>query len=162
MIADGNAALPGLTALFLCASLAACDEGSQQRAAPASANEAAPPAASTRWYTAAQQAQGESLFADHCAVCHGDQGQGGSDDWRERLPDGSFPPPPLNGTAHTWHHPLPVLLRVIAYGGANLGGKMPAFDGILSESDSLAIVAWFQSLWSDDIYEQWQQMGGVN
>lgn len=156
-----SAARLSLGGLLLCAALTACDEDDRQSPALTSTDEATS-AAAGRWYTAAQQARGEQLFAANCAECHGDRGQGGSADWRERLPDGSFPPPPLDGTAHTWHHPLPVLMQVIAYGGVDLGGKMPAFEAILSESDRLAVIAWFQSLWSDDIYAQWQQMGGRN
>ena len=80
-----------------------------------------------RWFTATQVERGTQLFADNCSVCHGDKGQGLVDDWRKRLPDGSYPPPPLNGTAHTWHHPLVQLLGTIETGGIPYGGQMPPF-----------------------------------
>ena len=114
-----------------------------------------------RWYTAAQARQGAAVYRDNCAVCHGDQAQGPAGDWRQRLADGSFPPPPLNGTAHTWHHPLPVLMRVISHGGVPLGGKMPGFAATLDEAEMLSVIAWLQGHWSDEIYRHWLLRGGT-
>lgn len=114
-----------------------------------------------RWYSQAQQETGQSVFRQDCAVCHGERAEGLTEDWRQRLEDGSFPPPPLNGSAHAWHHPLEVLLQVINEGGVALGGKMPPFAGQLNEEQKLAAIAYFQSYWSDEIYQQWLQMGGV-
>lgn len=115
-----------------------------------------------RWYTAAQTTVGASVYQQHCALCHGEQAQGLVSDWRKTLEDGSFPPPPLNGTAHAWHHPLSVLLQVLNQGGAAFGGKMPAFADTLNEEQKLAAIAFFQSYWTDEIYAQWLQMGGTN
>lgn len=115
-----------------------------------------------RWYSPDLAASGAAVFAEHCAECHGDAAQGIVADWRERLPDGSFPPPPLNGSAHAWHHSISVLLQVIDMGGGSLGGQMPAFGQVLAEHEKLAAIAWFQEFWSDEIYEQWLMMGGVN
>ena len=119
-------------------------------------------AESGRWYDAGQVAAGAMVFAAHCAECHGAAAEGIADDWRERLPDGSFPPPPLNGSAHAWHHPLPVLLQVIDEGGIALGGQMPAFADVLAEDEKLAAIAWFQNFWSNETYAQWQMMGGAD
>ena len=44
----------------------------------------------------------------------------------------------------------------IANGGAEYGGVMPGFGAVLDESQRHAIVAWFQSLWTDEIYEKWR------
>lgn len=115
-----------------------------------------------RWYASEQAVAGAAVFAGHCAVCHGDEAQGTVEDWQARLPDGAFPPPPLNGSAHTWHHPLSVLLQVIDMGGIPLGGQMPAFEDLLTDAEKLAAIAWFQEFWSDEIYRQWLMMGGVN
>jgi mono/diheme cytochrome c family protein len=114
-----------------------------------------------RWYSSELLGQGQQVFSQNCASCHGEQAQGLEANWRQRLADGSLPPPPLNGTAHAWHHPLSVLVQVISDGGIALGGKMPAFDEILSEEQKRAAIAYFQSFWSDEIYQQWLQMGGV-
>ncbi len=102
------------------------------------------------------------MFTQHCAVCHGPQAEGTVADWRQRLDDGSFPPPPLNGSAHAWHHPRSVLLQVINNGGVALGGKMPGFESLLAREEKLAAIAYFQDFWSDDVYADWQDMGGVN
>lgn len=115
-----------------------------------------------RWYAIAQITAGASVFQQHCALCHGERAQGLVGDWRQKLEDGSFPPPPLDGTAHAWHHPLSVLLQVINQGGAEFGGKMPPFAGVLSEDEKMAAIAYFQGYWSDEIYAQWLQMGGTN
>ena len=108
-----------------------------------------------RWYTAAQVESGESLYQVHCAVCHAADGSATAE-WRTIDPSGNYPPPPLNGTAHTWHHPLEVLQQTIANGGIAFGGVMPAFAASLSRDDRLAIIAWFQSLWPDDIFASWE------
>ncbi len=116
----------------------------------------------SRWYVQDQVVAGRAVFAQNCAVCHDAQAEGTQGDWREKLADGSFPPPPLNGSAHAWHHPLEILLRVIDYGGEAMGGKMPAFIDVLEQEEKLAAIAYFQSFWSDEIYQQWMQMGGTN
>lgn len=136
-------------------SLVACQEQTDTSGANATSS------ATGRWYSEQQLTTGEQVFLDNCALCHGEQAQGLAEDWRERLPDGSFPPPPLNGSAHAWHHPMSVLLQVISEGGVALGGKMPGFADNLSESQMRAAIAYFQNFWSDEIYAQWMQMGGV-
>lgn len=114
----------------------------------------------TRWYNNEQVLVGAQVFAENCAVCHGDNAEGRVSDWRQRLDDGSLPPPPLNGSAHAWHHPNSVLLQVINNGGTLFGGTMPAFVDVLGKPDKLAVIAYFQNFWSDEIYAQWIQMGG--
>jgi mono/diheme cytochrome c family protein len=98
----------------------------------------------------ARIANGQALFTQHCAVCHGEQAQG-DPDWRYRDESGHFPPPPLNGTAHAWHHPWQDLHRVIRDGQNN----MPAWDGVLTEAEIDDTIAWFQSLWPDEVYAAW-------
>ena len=114
-----------------------------------------------RWYSVEQVQKGSRVFQDQCAQCHGVQAQGITADWRMRLEDGSFPAPPLNGSAHAWHHPLSVLLQVINRGGVPLGGQMPAFANRISDKEKLAAIAYFQSFWNDDLYGNWEQMGGT-
>ena len=119
----------------------------------------APETASTvpgRWYTATQVSDGQAAFRQHCAGCHGLQAQG-VPDWRERDAAGRLKPPPLDGSAHAWHHPLAELQTTILEGNAALGGDMPGFGGALSEAEALAVIAFFQSLWTDDIYARWAE-----
>jgi len=110
-----------------------------------------------RWYSEQQVEAGRLLFGEHCSVCHGKQAEGNAS-WKIRLPDGSLPPP-LNGTAHTWHHQLPLLRRAITLGGQQFGGKMPGFGGKLKQHQVDSIIAWLQSLWSDEIYAMWSGQG---
>lgn len=110
-----------------------------------------------RWYSTEQVAVGQKVFSQHCAACHGNLAQGLVTDWKTSLSDGSLPPPPLNGSAHTWHHDMSLLLQTIQKGGVLYDGKMPGFSGTLSESEQYAVIAWFQSLWSDEIYLLWQE-----
>lgn len=160
MLKASNKRPAGAVLALICA-LSGC--GQQDEAVPkAGARDfSALSAKAGRWYTTAQVRRGARLFEDNCALCHGANAQGPAQDWRQRLADGSFPPPPLNGTAHTWHHPLPVLLRVIEQGGVPLGGKMPGFAATMDEAQMLAVIAWFQNHWSDEIYRHWQRRGGV-
>lgn len=113
------------------------------------------PAVPGRWYTVAQLESGRALYAVHCAQCHGADA-GATPHWRKPGPDGHYPPPPLNGTAHAWHHPLAQLDRTIARGGADYGGVMPGFGETLDEAERLAIVAYLQSLWPEAIYANWR------
>jgi mono/diheme cytochrome c family protein len=110
-----------------------------------------------RWYTEQQVTAGAPLYQAFCATCHAVDGSATSD-WRTPGADGNYPPPPLNGTAHTWHHPLEVLDDTIIDGGIAFGGVMPGFGAALSAEDRYAIIAWFQSLWSDDIYASWLEI----
>ncbi len=114
-----------------------------------------------RWYTQAQVEQGNTVFQKNCALCHGERAQGLAADWKKSLPDGSYPPPPLNGSAHAWHHPLNMLKRTVDNGGIPLGGKMPPFKSILSDDEKYAAISYFQNYWSDEIYNAWKERGGL-
>jgi len=95
--------------------------------------------------------RGRTLFAENCARCHGDTAQG-AENWHIPDAQGRYPAPPLNGTAHAWHHPREQLERVIANGGVT----MPAFGGRLNEQQIADLVTYITSLWPDEIYEAWQ------
>jgi mono/diheme cytochrome c family protein len=109
-----------------------------------------------RWYSEAQVEQGARVFAEHCAQCHGLNAEA-TPHWRTANPDGTYPPPPLDGTAHAWHHSLDVLRRQIRIGGIPLGGVMPPFAETLGAAEIDAAIAYFQSKWSDEIYAIWEE-----
>ncbi|WP_426417781.1 c-type cytochrome [Aestuariirhabdus sp. LZHN29] len=106
-----------------------------------------------RWYDLQQVEQGALLFAQHCANCHGGNAQA-TPNWTKPDAQGVYPPPPLNGSAHAWHHSLPKLKAMILDGSQ---GRMPAWRDRLAEHEVVAIIAWFQSLWPDQGYEAWQR-----
>ena len=116
---------------------------------------------SGKWYTTSQLQLGNKLFGENCAVCHGAEGQGLAEDWRKPEADGYYPPPPLNGTAHAWHHPISTLIRTINDGGIALGGKMPGFGQKLSNEEKVALIARINHWWPDDVYKGWIERGGL-
>lgn len=99
-------------------------------------------------------ARGAEVFRQNCASCHGERAQGAFN-WQKPGPDGKYLPPPLNGSAHSWHHPFAQLKQTIQEGTLRLGGSMPAWKGKLSEADTEAVIVWFQSLWPEQIYAAW-------
>jgi len=109
-----------------------------------------------RWYSQQQVSRGNVLYQENCASCHNADASG-STNWRKPDITGSYPPPPLNGTAHAWHHPLSALRLTIKIGGVPLGGTMPAFANKLDPQEIDAILAWVQSHWSDEIYNVWHE-----
>ena len=116
--------------------------------------------AESRWYNDQQVKSGGKLYQQNCASCHGKKAEG-TKDWKKRDANGKLPPPPLDGTAHTWHHPLKVLRGTIRKGGAPVGGLMPAFKDKLSDEEMDSIIAWLQAKWPDEIYAAWSKRNGA-
>lgn len=106
-----------------------------------------------RWFTQEQVKQGGQVYQTYCASCHGAKAEA-TPQWIRPDADGLYPPPPLNGTAHAWHHPYPMLKKTINEGTA---GRMPAWQDKLSDAEVDAVIAWFQSQWPDQGYQIWQQ-----
>lgn len=134
--------------------LAACGENGGKPVAEPSAVAVTAPARVT---DAAQIARGVKIYKANCAVCHGANAEG-APNWHLKGPDGKNPAPPLNGAGHDWHHPMSALKWTIREGTAKLGGNMPAWKGKLSDSDIEAVIAWFQSLWPEEVYKNWALM----
>ncbi len=105
---------------------------------------------------------GGKLYRRNCAVCHGWRGEGTVANWNQPGPDGKMPPPPLNGTAHTWHHPRSGLMLVIRQGTVRIGGNMPAWKDRLNDAQISAIIDHLISLWPEDVYQAWLKRGGYN
>jgi len=112
-----------------------------------------------RSVNSAQIDAGHTIYMQHCAVCHGPGAQG-APNWQRRRPDGGLPPPPLNGSGHAWHHDRLTLKYQIRFGSNPNQGNMPAFNGKLSNADIEAVIAYFQSLWPDEIYAKWYDAHG--
>ncbi len=101
-------------------------------------------------------AQGEKIYAQHCAACHGAklEGQG---DWRKPLPNGRMPAPPHDDSGHTWHHPDQVLFGITKHGlvppyaPPGYQSDMPAFGGTLSDGEIRAVLAYIGSHWSSEV-----------
>lgn len=101
--------------------------------------------------------QGSELFRVHCAACHGVQAQG-APAWRQRDERGRFRPPPLDGSGHAWHHPYAQLHSIIKYGRPKQVSDMAAWGDRLSDQEIGAVIAWFQFMWPDEVFEQWAEI----
>ena len=97
--------------------------------------------------------RGGRIYVTYCAVCHGESGEG-QPHWNVPKSDGTLPPPPLNGSGHTWHHGDGTLYKQIELGGGYLdlpGFKsgMPAFGDQLSHQEIIDVLAYVKNLWGD-------------
>ena len=149
----------GLTALAACQSTPV---NQPEGALPAGAASAKPDIPPLPELDPAQIALGETVYAQNCAACHGENLEGEAD-WKRQNEDGSFRAPPHTAEGHTWHHSDQQLLEAIELGGArlpdNIGGtsNMPPFGGVLTDEEITAVLAYIKSQWPDDIRaSQWQ------
>ena len=97
-----------------------------EQASPALKNRHVP----QRKHDSKRVAKGSTLYQMHCSRCHGRNAEG-TENWHLRDPYGSFPPPPLYGSAHTWHHPEAQLVTIVQTGS----GGMPSFREQLDPSE---------------------------
>lgn len=107
-----------------------------------------------RNFDPAQIQRGEDVYNANCAGCHGPNGVA-TPEWRKPGPDGKYPPPPLDSSAHAWHHSTEVLKKTILKGTPPEIGSMPAWEGKLTEQQVDDVIVWIKSLWSDEIYDVW-------
>lgn len=104
-------------------------------------------------------ALGATIYRKHCAACHGAHLEG-QPDWRLRDAAGRLPAPPHDATGHTWHHPDAVLVAITKQGvakAANLPGydsAMPAFEGVLTDPEIVAVLSWIKAQWPPEIRRQ--------
>ncbi|MEG3637628.1 c-type cytochrome [Magnetococcus sp. PR-3] len=102
--------------------------------------------------------RGEMLYLTNCAQCHGPRGMGQPGVvWNKPLPgdDLKFPPPPLDHSAHAWHHADGLLQRMIQFGGQD--GRMPAWGDKLTPAQIGDILTYLHQLWSPDQLQMQQQ-----
>jgi mono/diheme cytochrome c family protein len=92
--------------------------------------------------------QGQGLYRDHCAACHGTAGEGG------QLPNGDWAAPPLAGNRLVAQEPAANLVRAIALGGfgASTQGRprpfgMPPFAHVLTEDQMAAVATFLRRSW---------------
>jgi len=100
--------------------------------------------------------EGEISYKQYCAECHGVDLKG-SPTWKQRLEDGSLPPPPQDDTGHTWHHPDRQLIEIGREGGdVAFNSKMPAFGDRLTGDEIVSILEFLKSKWDTEAREfQW-------
>ena len=71
---------------------------------------------------------------------------------------GGYLAPALNGTGHAWHHPDEVLFRIIHEGSIAEDSPMRGFAGKLSDSEIVASIHYFKSLWPEEILNRHKEM----
>ena len=108
--------------------------------------------AENRWFNSGQVSNGEVIFQQNCASCHGANADA-SPGWQQAR--GEKAAPPLNGSANTRNKSIEQLIQVIQQGSIQIGGSMPGFKTSLSQREILQVIAYFQSKWSDDVYRKW-------
>jgi len=100
-----------------------------------------------------QVALGRAVYAEHCAACHGADLEG-EPDWQTRRPDGRMPAPPHDASGHTWHHDDDLLFGIVKHGlepyvAPAYESAMPAFEGILSDAEIWAVLAFIKTHWGE-------------
>lgn len=104
---------------------------------------------------AATVTQGAEIYTAQCAACHGAALQG-QPDWRVPGDDGLLPAPPHDASGHTWHHDDETLFVLTKHGLAGVmqnppPSGMPAYDGVLTDTEIIAVLSYIKSTWPADI-----------
>ena len=86
---------------------------------------------------------------------------------RQKLPLGNFPAPPHDETGHTWHHADQWLFEIVKYGGKyhappRYRSAMPAYQEMLSDAETWAVLAFIKSRWPAAIRAQQEQQNAGN
>jgi mono/diheme cytochrome c family protein len=108
-------------------------------------------------------ADGELLYAENCAACHGANLEGQSD-WQSPSTDGRLPAPPHDTTGHTWHHGDGLLFDYTKLGGQaamaaqglEFDSAMPGFGDTLTDDQIWNVIAYIKSTWPDRVQEMQQ------
>lgn len=97
-------------------------------------------------------AEGQDIYAESCASCHGAELEG-APDRRRRNETGRMPAPPHDESGHTWHHSDADLFTITKSGlGTVVPGyesDMPAFEGVLSDAEIKAVLGYIKSTWPE-------------
>jgi mono/diheme cytochrome c family protein len=112
-------------------------------------------------------AKGEAVYVRNCASCHG-RNLEGQPDWQTPDKDGFMPAPPHDESGHTWHHPDRLLFDITKFGvvkAANLKNyktRMPAFEGVLSDDDIIAVLSFIKSRWPADVRKRHDELNRID
>ncbi len=109
------------------------------------------------WRDPAAVVQGQQIYGEYCAACHG-AGLEGQADWQVRDEDGYLPAPPHDPSGHTWHHPDQQLFDITKYGieamvGGGYRSHMSGFADVLTDAEIAATLAYIKSTWPPRVIE---------
>ena len=98
--------------------------------------------------------QGQNIYAQYCASCHGAKGEGKfAEAPREPDATGRRGAPPHTAEGHTWHHGDELLIAYVRDGGMGDPDSfypMPAFGDQLSETDIIQVIGYIKTMWGDE------------
>ena len=119
-----------------------------------------PPPLGADWRNAEVVAQGETVYREHCAVCHGPgaTGENPAQPMGGEKIGGGYLAPALDGSGHAWHHTTETLFRVIKEGSPAADSPMRSFQDRLNDGQILRVIAYFRSLWPQPIQERYEYM----
>lgn len=94
--------------------------------------------------------EGERVYQQYCASCHGIQGEG-MPNWERQNAQGELPAPPHGPEGHTWKHSDAMLYRIVSEGWRDPWNKterltMPAFRDLLTPAEIRAVVNYLKTL----------------
>lgn len=98
--------------------------------------------------------EGERIYQQYCASCHGSEGEG-QPNWERQNAQGELPAPPHRPEGHTWKHSDDMLYRIIAEGWRDPWNKterltMPAFEDVLTPAEIRSVINFLKSLWTSE------------
>jgi mono/diheme cytochrome c family protein len=111
------------------------------------------------WFESEQRRElrlGQHIYETNCAACHGINLEG-QPNWQSPGADGLMPAPPHDESGHTWHHPTDLLFAITKYGVAQASNledyesAMPAYEGVLTDTEILAVLAYIKSTWPREL-----------
>lgn len=107
-------------------------------------------------------AMGRQVYASQCAACHGVNLEG-QPNWRSRKANGKLPAPPHDASGHTWHHDDVSLFNITKFGLSAVVGQpvqtdMPVYEGVLSDEQIWAVLAYIKSRWPGKIQQRQSDM----
>jgi len=92
-------------------------------------------------------AAARKTYEQYCQSCHGKNGAGERPRDMYAQDQYGFVAPPLDNSAHGWHHTDDGLLHTIL-NGSSRNPRMLPFKDMISEEDARNVVAYIKSLWS--------------
>lgn len=137
-----------LCVLLLSLVLAACGTDDDETKSPLPANIVNEPTLSFQSTIGDALIQGQNLYNQHCAVCHGVDGEGQSPENPFGTDNGLDPAPPHDETGHTWHHADDLLIEIIHEGG--ITNAMPAFGEKMDTDQIEMVLDYIKTFWTDE------------
>lgn len=97
--------------------------------------------------SSAAAGRGRKLYDENCQACHGVRGVGERPKDMYARDEYGFVAPPLDNSAHGWHHSDEGIIETILKGSSR-NKRMIAWQGTLSRQDAWDIVAYLKSIWT--------------